>query len=206
MNRTVVLMSLAIVAFASLSASAVYKYEFQGFVYDLGNYEDHEIDISYYQSFTGWFSFSIDHETKDFNPYASIFVDFGNYQMASIYTDTYIDLYNSSHKDEFRLIPRNKEQGLYYFQDFSLNFEDLTGTAFDDRYLTKPLNFLDFDYIGLNLRGRQNIEGVQYDYLKRFKMTGVITDLVFVNELKNVPEPCTIAILGLGGLLLRRKK
>lgn len=200
------LLSIVIVMCVVCSVSAVYKYEFSGFVYDLEDKSQNTMDISCYQEFTGWFSFSpIDGQGNgNYSQLASIFVDFGNYQMANIYNNADISVQNNSPVDQFQFNTRG-DQGLYFYHFFELTFTDQTGKAFDSLAMPETLNFLDFDFVELRLAGYNRY---QYDFYDqdRFDIFGVITDLQKVNASIPTPEPATIALMGLGFMALRRKK
>ena len=199
---------LLLFAFVLCTASAfsqLVTFEFSGSVSEIFTDGEGIIpDISVGESFSGQFSYD---DSAEGTPYGSsiqynqtasaqisigeIFISY-NSQPVEIYVDN--DLYairedrNEDHfKYQFNTLISEFESDNIYCR---IGFSDYTASAFDSFDLPVSFNLTEFDIAKLTI----------FRDTPRYKVTAQI------DEITLVPEPCTLAMLALGGVLIRKRR
>ncbi len=201
MKKAIILIVLAVSIFMSIPAIAVtVEIEFSGYIDTITSNPGNVLgDLILDQAFSGLLSYS---DVPDQNPSqdrfgvynqdASISVDLGTQTLSYIDDHVYISTDNYT-SDEFRFSVDGGDVD-FNFTTFGITLIDSTGSVYDDDSLPMEFDLLDFDSRRLKIHGYAL---PNYDW---FEVDGEITHIAVV------PEPGTIILVGLGGLVLRRRK
>lgn len=200
MKRRMLVMSLIITCSLNVFAD-VLIYEFSGHINEINENENNVLgDIQTGQSFSGWFSYSTsvpdqrpDTNYGTYHQDASIQIDIGGLTLSYLDDFVYVRTQNGISEDSFGFAV-DAQQGDYNFTYFGLELIDSEAGVFDTDAIPLALDLSHFDSPVFILSGSH---GPYVDY---FSLRGQITSLELV------PEPCTLAMLALGGFLIRRRR
>lgn len=203
------LLLFAVLLCTTSAFSQLLTFEFSGSVSEISIGEETENvpDVAVGQSFTGWFSYdnSVDgvenpHDISNsygYDQITSAHVNVGdilisyNSQPVEIYVDN--DQYNSRedrNEDHFyyNFYTQIPEFGSNYVHSH-ISFIDTTALAFDGFDLPTSFDLTAFDIAQL--------------YIVQSPGFGITAQ---IDEITLIPEPCTLAMLALGGVLIRRRR
>ena len=175
-------------------------FKFEGYIDVIEENTDDEIFYEG-QYFEGYFSYSLvpDQEPRDgdgeYNQNASLSVTLDSTILPYFNDFVYLRVNNNSsyfNADRF-LFSVDNSQGDYNFYNFGLELLDSSSSVFDSDALPINLNLTAFDTNIFYFYGSDT----SYD---NFEAKGHIT------QLKLIPEPCSVALVGIGGFLVFWRK
>lgn len=192
---------LAVFIFMSISVMAVtVEIEFSGYIDSITSNPGNVLgDLVLGQAFSGLLSYSdVPDQNPGSNNYgnysqdASISVDLGTKTVSYIDDYVYINVYNGT-SDEFDFAVDGGEVD-FNFTYFGISLIDSTASVYDDASLPMEFDISDFD------SRRFKIYGYALPNWDWFEVDGEITHIAVV------PEPGTVLLFCLGGLIFRRRK
>jgi hypothetical protein len=192
---------LIIILGFSLVVSANSIFEFSGYVDSINYNENNVIDVTMGQQLTGWFSYEIVPDLNSntsvgeyFQDNASMSMTLGTETVEYLNDFVYLRTYDQS-TDNFSFMVDSTLPG-YAGIWMHIILDDSTGTVFSSDALPTSLELAEFDSARFVFAGNK-FNNDQYD---SYYIQGDVTDLVAV------PEPTTLTLLTLGGMLIRKRK
>ncbi len=198
-----ILYGLLLLSIVIPTSAEMVKYNFSGYLTELlENQNNHLGDLQPGEAFFGSFSYST---TPDmyFDEYyfqPSIVILTIGTKTLTYMDEAFIRIYNENHPtkdgDLFDFAMDGSTYQGYNLTGSRITLSDSTGTVFNDRSLPLILTYDDFDKAAIGINGRYG----DYPNWEYFSFTGQVTEMTLI------PEPVTLALFALGGLILRRKK